>query len=325
MISPKMQKTAFLIILVLLFIFVPLGGYSLYLHISKNVKTPSPVLGDNPNKELYYNGMLWFYNTNGEVLGTYTCEHPVCRYAISHENDEDYSIQSYQSEETSYIPVILDQYVFIQDNESEDSTETFLYDIKNNFSYQSVSYASIKNYQLGLENSYFIVEDMEHKFGVLQVDLLATLVVPYSYDFIGVIDDGVGESPLKVSSFVVLSGSEWYIIDANDEKLTQSILEPIVTYNDTYIITEKDKSYHLLNYSGEQVLEGDFVELAFIAKYISCRTLDGTFYLYDMNTNEVVSEVHDVDDKDEAVAKLNEKGEIEIEINGKVVETISFA
>ncbi len=324
MISPKMQKTAFLIILVLLLIFVPLGGYSLYLHISKNVKPKNPAFSDNPNKELYYNGMLWFYNASGEVLGTYTCEHPNCRYAISYENDKDYPIDYYQSKETSYIPVILDQYVFIQDNETEESTETFLYDIKNNFSYKSVSYDSIKNYQIGLANSYFIVENKEHKFGILQVDLLATLVVPYSYDFIGVIDDKVGEPPLTSSSFVAEEGSEWYIINANDEKLTQSILEPIVTYNDTYIITEKNELNHLMNYSGEQVLEGDFVSLAFIDKYISCQTVEGTFYIYDMNTNEVISEVHEIEEDDTVSAKRNETGEIEIEINANVVETLSF-
>ncbi len=324
MISQKSQKIAFLIILVLLVIFVPLGGYSLYLHFANHLNSQIPTFGDNPNKELYYNGMLWFYNSNGEILGTYSCEHPVCRYAISYENDKDYPIDSYQSEETLYIPIILDQYVFIQDNESEDSTETFLYDIKNNFSYKSVSYASIKNYQLGLENSYFIVENSEHQFGVLQVDFLATLVVPYSYDFIGVIDDGVGEAPLHVSSFVAKSGTEWYIIDANDVKLTQSILEPIVTYNDTYIITEREDTFHLLNYSGEQVLEGDFEYLAFIDQYISCKTFDGTFYVYDLNTNEMISDVYDVEEQDTAIAKLNDNNEIEIEINGKVVETISF-
>ena len=325
MISSKMQKIALLIILIFLFITVPIGGYSLYLRFWKDAKPDLPSFGDNFNKELYYNGMLWFYNANGEILGTYTCEHPVCRYAVSHENDEEYPIDFYQSEEVLNIPVIQDQYVFIQDNETEESTETFLYDIKNDFSYKSVSYASIKNYQIGLENSYFIVENAEHKFGILQVDFLATLVVPYSYDFIGVIDDGIGEAPLKVSSFVVKLGSEWYIIDATDRKLTQSISEPIVTYDETYIITKNNEAYHLMNYGGEKVLEEDFVHLDFIAKYVSCRTLDNTFYIYDMNTNQTISEIHDVEVNDTVTTKLNDKGEIEIEINDKVVETISYA
>ena len=73
-----------------------------------------------------------------------------------------------------------------------------------------------------------------------------------------------------------------------------------------------------------QALEGDFADLSFIAKYVSCRTIDDTFYIYDMNTNEIVSEVHELEEDDKVSAKLNEKEEIEIEINDKVVETISF-
>ncbi len=320
MTSPKIQKASFITIIVLLVLFVPITGYSIFLKITT---APIPLANQNTSHQMFYDGKLWFYSAAGEILGTYACEHTYCSYGVSYENDGSYALNYFNSEESSFLPIINDQFVFIHDSDDLEGHEVFLYDIKSEVAYKNMPYASIKNYQVGLENNLFIAENMDHQFGVLQITFMATPIIPYEYDFIGILADDTSDVPLNTDYFVVLSNSEWKIIDQNEAVLTSDIMEPIVTFNGEYIITKLDDVFHIMNYSGLPVMDEDFKYLSFTGRYLNCVNENDEFYLYDFVSESMLGSVHSLKSSDTVRTELKEDT-IEIYINEKIVESVSL-
>jgi len=319
--SLKIQKASLVVILFLLFLFVPLTAYGIFLNVSEKENN---VQKENKNKDVFFDGKLWFYDEKGMLLGTYTCEHTYCDYGSSYENDKAYAIDYYKSDETVYLPIIKDQYVFIKDTESEESHEVFLHDIKNNRSFKTNSYSSVKNYQIGLQNNLFIVENKNHMFGVLEVDPLPVLKLSATYDFIGIPSSQLENDKILTDYFIGLRNNEWMIVATNEAKLTSSIKEEIVTFTGEHVITrDTNENYHIRNYQNTKILEEDYKNLFFVDRYLACVT-ETTFYIYDLKDNITLSETHEISSTDNVEAKLNEQNEIVITINDKEIEKISI-
>ncbi len=319
MTSPKLQKASFYTILILLLLFLPITGYSLYL---KSLNKKPATSKDNVNKEMYFDGALWFYNSQGEILGTYPCQNTYCSYAVSYEEDFHYPLLTHQSEEESYLPIINQQYVFISDHETKDDHSAFLYDIQKEIAYKEITYASIHQYQIGIEDNLFIVEDQNHHFGVLQIDSFASPILEIKYDYVGMLDQVSRNNKILGDYFVVLEDGEWKILDRNEAELTSSITEPIVTFNGEYIITNQDGVYHVKDYQGNNMIEEDFTYLSFVDKYLQCQT-DTELYLYDFVTKSAISEVYEIKKSDDISVEVNGE-EIQILINNRLQESISL-
>lgn len=316
--SQKLQKISLIVIIVLLFLFLPLTGYSFYLNSQSNQVNKEK---ENVDKEFLFDGKLWFYNEKNELLGTYTCEHTYCDYGSSYENDSSYAIDSYVPEEQLYLPMVNDRYVFLKDTEEKDSHEVFLFDIKNNLSFKTNSYASVKNYQIGLKNNLFIVESKEH-FGVLELNDLPVLKLSSTYDFIGIPKSQLEDDALLTDYFITLKNNEWMIIEQNEAKLTSGIEEEIVTFTGEHIITQDvNKNYHIKDYQNTNVLTEDFVNLHFVDRYLACTTKD-EFYIYDLTRKEIISKIHTIVTSDVIKTEVNEKNEIVIHINDVITEKI---
>jgi len=318
--NKRLEKASLITIIVLLVIFLPLTGYSMYLKNNPKEKTEKPK--ENVNKEPYFDNSYWVYNEEKELLGTYPCKTKNCSLGTSYENDEKYVIDYKKSENKTSLPVIKEQYVFMSDNEESDSNKVYFYDLKNPTYFKDVSYASVKNYQVGLSDNMFIVENEEHKFGVLQITDTPLMIIPFSYDFIGVINEVGKDELLLTDYFITLKDNSWYIIDKNEAVLTKEIKEPIVTFNGKYIITKSD-SYHLKNYDGVDVLEDNYKNLFFVDKYICIVTEDSELYLYDIEEKSYKSSIHTLNENDEYDVTINNK-KISITINDDVVEEISI-
>ncbi len=320
MISPKLQKASLFTILGLLLLFVPLSFYGMYL---KFLQKPINIPKENVNKELYFDGKLWFYNDLGEILGTYTCENPYCSYAISTNHDEDYSILSYknESEDLVFLPIVNNQYVFITDSADFDGTDVYLYDIQNEMIYNKENpYLLVNNYTVGLQENLFIVETKENQYNVLSLDNFGFLFEK-DYDFIGVIDDGLDGQAKNADYFVVKDQDEWKIIDQKEAVLSTQ-KESIVTYNGEYVITNSNKNYHVVRYDGESVLDGDYSSLSFVGKYLCVTTKQNEFYIYDFVLQSPISEYHDIKRNDVVKSVLTDSNEIQIYVNEELVETV---
>lgn len=318
--SQKLQKISLVVIVLLLFLCLPLTGYGIYLNFSEDKKETTK---ENVNKEFFFDGKLWFYNEKNELLGTYACEHTYCDYGSSYENDATYAIDAYVPLEQLVLPIVKNQYVFLRDTEEFESHEVFLYDIKNNLSFKTNSYASVKNYQIGLKNNLFIVESNNH-FGVLEIQNLPILKLSATYDFIGIPKSQLEGEELLTDYFIALKDDEWMIIEQNEAKLTSDIKEEIVTFTGKEIITrDVSSNYHVKDYQNNNILEGDFINLSFVDRYLACTT-ETEFYIYDFNKQENISETHTITSSDKIETELNSKNEIVITINDVIVETIAI-
>lgn len=323
--NPKIQKGTLITIIILLIILIPLTVAGFYFHFAG---TPEDSTTDNPNHEFHYNNALWFYDDNGNLLSTYECETDNCNYADSYTNDQEYAIDFYQSDEEStdhtmdYI--INNQYVFLTDFASANH-EAFLYDVKNGTSYKSVTYSSVKNYDVGIAGNLFIVENSDHKYGVLQIGLTAQLVIPFEYDFIGLINETDEDGRVLGDYFVAMQGGSWYILGSGDAVLTEGIPDEIVTYNGTYIITKDvQENYHLINYQNEPVLEESFIDLSFTDRYLNCVTSSRQFYVFDLESNTTISNTYALLLTDTYETVINQTGDLEIYINNQITETIDL-
>lgn len=323
--NPKIRKGTLIMLVVLLVIFLPLTVAGFYFHFAG---TPEDVTKDNPNHDFHYDNKLWFYDADDNLIGTYECVTSNCDYATSYINDGEYSIDSYVPSEGEdgllMDSVINNQFVFLTDFESADY-EAFLYDIKNGVSYKTVTYTSVKDYGVGIAGNLFIVENSNHKYGVLQIGEMAQLVVPFEYDFIGLVNATDENGQILGDYFVAQQSGSWFILGSGGAVVSTASTEGIVTYNGTYIITKDTTDhYHLVNYQNERVLTDDFRALSFTDRYLNCVTVNGDFYVYDLVSNAPISSSYTLLPTDIYRSLMNENGDLEIYINDRLEETIDL-
>lgn len=317
MISPKAQKAAAVVIVLLLLLCLSFGGYGLFLHLTYDEDAD---VAENVNKEKYFDGKLWFYNEQGALLGTYTCDTENCDIGKGSTDDEAYALESYRPTENDYLLIINDRYVFINDGEGE---SLFLYDIVNAMAYKTNRYNSVKNYGVGIAGDHFIVSNDNNQYGVLNLTTNPYLLISINYSFIGLPNDLDENGEVISDYFVTLRDGYWNIIDKNQAVLTQGITDEIVDFNgESIIVLNSEGYYRLIDYNGRERLSEIFNELSFIGRYLNCTTLANEFYLYDITTNQEVSERYTISPTDEVLTSVDPNNNIVISINGTVVETI---
>lgn len=315
----KVQKGALILIIILLIIFVPLAGLGLYFRFSGPVESP---VKENVGKEFFFDNKLWFYKEDGSLLGTYQCTTKNCNYALNTVDDSNYGLDSFESNEDERIKIIDNRYAILNDNET--SEEAFVYDIVNNTSYKMAAYVSAKDYGVGLADNMLIVKNSAQKYGVIKLADTIEIVLPFEYDFIGLKNEVNSEGKLATDYFITLKNGNWNLTDKNGATLTVDIADTIIDYTGTYIITKNNlEIYHLINYNNEAILTDDFANLSFIDKYLSCTTVDNTFYLYDLANKKIASETYDITANDEILTDVDTNNNVVISINDQVVETIS--
>lgn len=318
--NPKVQKGALFLIIFLLIVFVPLAGYGLFLKITGSVEKTSL---DNPNHDFYFDNKLWFYQDNGTLLGTYECKTSHCGYAVNSVTDNEYGLNSLEASADEPIKIINNRYAILTDSEDTSVSEVFVYDIVNKMSYQQASYLSAKDYGVGISGNLLIVENASHQYGVIRLDNIIAPLVPIQYTFIGLTNQKDEEGKILADYFVVANEDGWRLIDQNGAMLTGEILEPIVDYTGTYLITRSDEGYyHLLDYNNNSILSEDFSYLSFTDKYLNCFTMTNEFYVYDIANQEIVSQTYTIDEDDEVLSTVDTNNNIVISINNDVVETI---
>lgn len=320
----KEKKSILVIIIVLLIIFFPITILSIYLKFttssSKTVEEPkinNTTFEENPK---YSNGNLYFYNTNKEQIGYYTCQVSPCSYANSFIDDQGYALE-YLNNKSVDINIINNQFVFINDDNI-----IKLYDIKNNKVLEE--YINVKNYNNMMLEGTFIVQNKTNKWGVISIiDQTINTIISFDYDFIGLIDNIDDNNLLNSDNFVVKKDSIWYIIDKENDLISNPLSNEISSYNDVLISVKANNIYYLYDYYGQRKLnDNGFNYISFTDKYINIVDTSNNLYIYDYINDRKISrdiKLNKTDYKNAFNSVLNkEKNTIDITVDNN---TYSFA
>lgn len=318
--TQKPRKGVLITIIVLLIIFIPLSICSYALH-KMNEKNGFNNRDENINHEFHYQNKLYFYDQADKLIGTYECSTAFCNYAKSSINDDKYAIDYYKTDKLE-TNLIQNRYAFLMD--AEHDNQPFLYDIKNKR--KTISYQSIKNYGIGIEENNYIVEDENGKFGVLNLESDPKIVVDYEYDFIGLANFINNETNEVMNDlYVVKKDKNWFLIDKTGAILTDPIEKEIASYNGQNIIVKDQLGYYFINYNNEEMLtESPYVFLSFTGKYLNILDQYQDFTVYDVTKKVNLIEPIHVKNTDKISSRINEKGKLEILQNEKIVETVDI-
>lgn len=267
----KTNKSTLYTILALLVIFLPIAAYGTYAHIhAENLKKL-----DNPNKEFYYNGALYFYDEAGILKSKYICETSECGYAKTIIDDEEYNIDYYKDGTNENVSNDQSNYVFIKDGE-----KVILYSILNER--VIMMYDAIKDYHTKLENNYLIVK-YNGKWGAISLDSYSN-VLSFEYDFVGLPNRYI-DNELQTDDFIVAKDDEWFITDTNKNTKSAMLNRPIVNYNADYIITSDKKIY---DYQGNSISALEYKDVYIAGEYIILVTNSNMVIVYEnLNSNQI--------------------------------------
>lgn len=291
------NKAPLIIIILLLIISIPASiigvGYKVYNTKHKNDKINTPSL-----KPFFENGKLNFYDY-GTLIGNYTCENPngYCGWAFEMLDDELYSLEYYDDNKIDYLPLIESRYAFIVDTPLLDESDEYnrsagviLYDILENK--QIDKYRAVKNYSIGIEGNYFIVQDVTNNFGVIQLTSEGVFnVVPFQYDYIGIKNDDedtlVG---LSNKLYIGYRNFNWVVINNLGQEISNRFSYPITDYNnDVVLIKDQNNMYGIYSYLGAKLLTQDYKQMKLVGKYVAVYDSFGYFSLMDYSTKQMVN------------------------------------
>ena len=318
----KQTKIAFRIIIIGLIVFIPLSISSLVLKITGFNLVKEEI---NPNNDMYYNNKIWFYNESKELLAKYTCKNQSCKLATNTLDDENYSINSYREGKDEEIKPIDNKYAFIKDGK-----QIVLFDISNNEvnkSFEAINAESIKNYSIGISDNYFIISK-NGKYGVVKLDKGLVIVLPFKYEFIGLIGNINDDNMIYSDYFVVKEDNNYKLIDKNQVEYTSNIFGEITDFYNKFLIIKNDDRYYLTGFNGEIYkdyggsFDNEFKKLTFTDNYVNCLTIDDTFYVFDSRYDSIVSKEYHIGINDTYKTRLNEQLKLEIYINDILEETI---
>ena len=319
----KNKKITFWVIVILLILLMPMTIFSSTIHFTKNdEKTNS----ENDNHEFKYNGKLYFYNED-ELLGIYNCENPdgYCDYAIN-KTKNDYNLNERKVDSNTKITMINNRYAFLIDSSlgSLANSEVILYDISLGRAVQK--YKEVKNYGVGIDNDYYIIKNSDDLWGVVSIGNEVKLELPFTYNYLGLtnkINDETGK--IESTIFAALKDDIWQLIDINGAVFTENINNEIFSYNNEYIILKDNGLMYLVDYKNKMYLNDySYRYIDFYNKFLQIIDAhDNTYYLYDLNKKERISNTYVVASIDEIKLRTKENT-IEIYHNDNLEETIAI-
>ena len=293
------------------------AGYGFYLHTEREKNKPL----ENINKEFKFDNKLWFYDKNYELIGTYQCQNSNCTYAKNTIDDNNYAINYYPESTNNEIKIINNRYAFIEDSASNNNPSIVLYDVVNGKIVQKLR--AVKNYTIGLDEQYMIVENEDGLWGVMKMNNNAGMIIDFQYKYIGVKNEINEESNLLYSnSFIVLDNNGWKVVSDSNTDITTYYIHQIYDYTDGFVITTQGGYYFLNTSDGNGLLNEGYNGMEFISHFVKVSTTNGECYLIDLYTMTQASQKYYVSDISELVTVQTFNG-IEISYQGAVTEYVS--
>ena len=217
-------------------------------YVNKNDKEKNISLSINEGKLSskfanlnYIDGKLYFYKEENKktLLGTYSCTNKNTIESDTNALNTCYIAST--KDNTGWLPIINERYVFIIDSLDKNNKTIMLYDLKNN-----KTLSRYANVDLGVEvkenkitfisnnNLYVIAENKSNKYGVIKVEDDVKSVIPFNYKNI---------SKLKDYFMAETSGNTYLLINNTGNKESEEFGSKIVDYSGKYLKTEDNKVY----------------------------------------------------------------------------------
>lgn len=237
----------------------------------------------------YLDGKLYFYKeeTKKTLLGTYSCTNK--NTVESDTNSLNTCLIATNKDNTGWLPIINERYVFIIDSLDKNNKTIMLYDLKNNKTlsrYSSVNPGidtkENKITFISNNNLYIIAENKNNKFGVIKIEEEAKSVIPFNYNKI---------EKVKNNYIGTESNSSYVLFDENGTKVATTT-KNIVDFNNKYIKTTANNLYYITDYSGKEIDSTGYLHL----------TLEEDYYV--VVTNDKKLNIKEYDNKDFSLENL---------------------
>lgn len=237
----------------------------------------------------YLDGKLYFYKeeTKKTLLGTYSCTNK--NTVESDTNSLNTCLIATNKDNTGWLPIINERYVFIIDSLDKNNKTIMLYDLKNNKTlsrYSSVNPGidtkENKITFISNNNLYIIAENKNNKYGVIKIEEEAKSVIPFNYNKI---------EKVKNNYIGTESNSSYVLFDENGTKVATTT-KNIVDFNNKYIKTTANNLYYITDYSGKEIDSTGYLHL----------TLEEDYYV--VVTNDKKLNIKEYDNKDFSLENL---------------------
>lgn len=290
-----------------------------------------PYVDPNPGHEFLHDGILYFYDRNDNLVGTYQCKanYVYCGLAYETIDDQDYNFRSYSDNKMDFVNPESNKYAFIVDSQTEyekpEDSNVILYNIEKGKVVKEFN--AVKNYTIGLEGNIVFVKELNSGWRIMVLrGNEPTYLTDYTYEYVSVNDEVRSDGKLDSSNMVTYDGTSWQLINDNGIERTLKTSKEIIDYHINYIIYGNNGLYQLQSLNDQAYLNGNsYKEIKFIKEFNTCAELtsiDNQYSIVDFNTNRTLSSVYKTTDYPDIKAKINSDGDIEIISNGKVLETI---
>lgn len=305
------KKPAAITIVVLLLIFTPLTIIGL---LFRDDRHP---LEENPTHDFFYKGYLWFYDKNDEFLSKYECMTNICDYTISVINDDTYNMKYYKEGNSPKMTLLDDKYTFLTDG-----SVIYLYDAQSGSTLQT--YKALKNYSTNINGDYYIIQNTNDLWGVLMVNEMLASVLPFQYDFIGLPNKILTENTLASDKFIVKKDSKWFIVNNENNAISGYIDNPIIEITDDYIFSQDENKIRVYSYDNLEYLKTfQIKDYILIDGYVGIITDNFVLVYKHLGENYIKSIT--IPSKDDKVTMEKKDNNLNVLINGNVVETIAVS
>ena len=257
----KLSKKKKIIIIVVSIIVLILIGVGLFFLLSRKPESLAPevpdviILEDNYR---YENGVLHFLDDEEEI-GTYECNNKdenKCFVAYLTNDDEFDGLKQINNNDDEInvrSKIYNNRFVFVFDNKSENDEIVKLYDIKENEVKEE--FLQVKAYDF-IEDAV-ILKNMDSKYGLVTFTSEEVKeTIPYQYDKLGILSDDK-----NLERLVAKKDGSFYLINQNNEVLTNAMAEMIVGANKKHLKTKNANVYTVFDYQGKEVGKGDYALL----------------------------------------------------------------
>lgn len=266
----------------------------------------------------YVDGKLVFINNDKKEIGTYTCKNKsenLC-YLASYSNEDDFDTDKRVYESGLKIDnktdILLDNYVFIYDDETKENGGVFLYDISKD--------EVIGEYDLVKEVSETqVIFKKDNKYGLLSVsDKGLEEDIKNTYDYMGYI--------LNTDYLVVSMNNNYKLIDFEDKAVSKSVPGVIKNFDGNNLSVCVGSDYFVYDYNGKMIVDTEYDYIRFEGNYIIAAT-GKKLYVYDqdgtpMNMDGVRINSNDYNTKlifNENLRQIGKEEAFSVTITGKTI------
>ena len=147
-------------------------------------------------------------------------------------------------------------------------------------------------------------------------------ILPFEYNFIG-----IGNNPLEgflsISKMITLKDNKWAIVDNTNLMLSGYIDDPIVDYNDEYIISKNDNIFKVYGYNDtEYFMDMQITNYVRLDNYLGI--VEGnTLRVYNSLNNDPIKEIT-LPSPDSKIEFQMEEGNLNILIDNSASDTLAI-